>query len=184
MFRAATYNFRLARANKLRHQILASGPQLGIRCFITREDGEEEGQVDMQVSRPMAAFFGDEPKLVMSIEAYINLLHFFHTEYSILEKRMIHDHQNMKEQTEWMLLNPFLSFCELADIHFGIGITETLRLEITKKAIDGNMPATLKDEGGASLVFTPETMKILSHDLPLLREVLHYKKEGQDLTLY
>ena len=204
---ASTYTYKLSKASELSHFILSSEKEHGIQTFIfkdcvkIREEYASHGPlvdtlyaerpevskdiVLLQVAHPgksFAKYADDKHKIALTLGAYLELLKFFRGEYSKLMKRIDTDIKNMTTKSEWMMLNPFISFRGPADILFKQVLDATgkfsLDLHIYKEWEQGTLSMTLaySDEKMGSIPLPLAPMKQLARDLPTISSLVDYKE--------
>lgn len=203
-----SYIYILSQANELCHNILSSATSPGINCHIYKDVGSIDtetyskektliekftgGVVFMQVSMLGGCFMPyntEENTLAMTLAAYMNLLHFFKTDYKTLVKRMEEDVQVMQNKERWIVFNPFIKFRGPADICYTLDLDTCNDLKLTlviyrEGVPGGKMEATLKyNHAWLPKIKLPlSSIDILSHDKSTLAELLDYKEEGMDVT--
>jgi len=190
------------------HFVHASEKDYGVQCVIVRDFGlvkeytiqnypcvksvyenRPQGSLKdvafMHVASPGKAFerFDQEKyKIVMTSKAYFNLLNFFHSEWSLVVKRIESDYQDIKSKKEWITLCPTMSFRGMADIVYKLPLDDTnslaLNLVVTKRVDNGktNIALTYTDETLGSIHLPPGPMVHLAQDKEYIVKVFDYKE--------
>jgi hypothetical protein len=204
----ASYSYKIKENADLCQYIHSSEKDYGVQCVIMREannikeysphhyagiktlfESRPQDSVKevafLHVAPPAKAFekFDQEKyKLVLTAKAYLKVLEFFQSEWSLLFKRMESDIQNIKAKKEWITLNPNISFRGAADIIFMTPLDTTntyaLNLVVTKRIETGKTNITLSytDETLGSLHLPPAAMDYLAQDTAYLTKLLDYKE--------
>lgn len=206
---ASTYTYKLNKACELWHMILSSEKEHGVQAFIFKDckkikeeflthapiidllyaDKPDAARdvVFLQVSPPgktFAKYSEDKHKLCMTLGAYLDLLKFFRNDYTKMSKKMDTDMKLMGNKSDWLSLNPFISFRGPADIYFKLVLEttphHTFELTITKEYDTGNLLARLvySEDKMGSISLPLATIKTMSRDLPTINDLVDYKETG------
>lgn len=204
----ASYSYKLKENTDLCHYVHASEKDYGIQCVIVRDynlvkehtiqhysaikslfENRPQGSLKdiafLHVASPGKAFDkfdAEKYKLVMTSKAYFNLLDFFHSEWSLVMKRMESDYQDIKTKKEWITLCPTMSFRGAADVVYEmpLDVTNTfaLHLSVIKRVDTGKTNITLAytDDSLGSTHLPPGPMVHLAQDANYIAKLFDYKE--------
>lgn len=151
----------------------------------SKQNTENKNIVFMQVAAPAKAFdhFDNEKyKLILSVEAYFNLLHFFQADWPMVKKRLDSDFQDIKSNRAWISLTPTISFRGPADVNYQTTLDTTnnysLNLMVTKQYDSGKTNITLgyTDDSLGSTHLPYTAMMALAKDLAYIKSLCEYKE--------
>jgi hypothetical protein len=193
----SSYSYKLKEKSDLCHYVMSSEKDYGVQAVILRENSPHnvskvitEGKsckdvVYLHVASPGKAFecFEQEKhKLIIAPKAYFQLLQFFHSDWPLVFKRLEVDYQSLKARTDWIALDPAISFRGPADIVYKCTLesatTFALHLVITKRIDNGktNISLAYTDESMGSMHVPPGPMAHLAQTGDYLRSLYDYKE--------
>lgn len=203
----ASYNYELSEPWKLCHVQGANENEYGVRVYLIKDCGgglPAEFAKDMstieklfkdrptfpkdaaflQISAPAHAFsaYADETTtFVLPVGAYLKLLEFFRTDFSLLMKRFDSDAKRLSEEKDWVRLTPTIQTSTVANICYKntLDICNSFILELVAvRNLSKNLTQiTLKynDETMGRITLPASTLVNMAKDRPVLTSLLDYK---------
>lgn len=201
------YNYSLRQNADLCHYFLASEKDHGVQSIILRNKSPSDitkkylhvvkslcdskmGQgkrdvVFLQVASPAKAFDtfdAEKYKIILGVDAYFKLLHFFQSDWQLVKNRLDSDYNDIKTNLAWISLSPSVSFRGPADIVYQATLdtsnTFALNLVVTRQHDKGktNITVTYTDENLGSVHLPSVAMTALAKDLTYLKTLYEYKE--------
>ena len=202
----ASYTFKLKENTDLCHFNLSSEKDFGVQCVILRDCNSQQDYTSQHANVVKALFEGraktlkdvaflhvaspgkafekfdqEKYKLVLTGNAYLKLLEFFQSDWSLLQRRLDLDFQSIKTKKDWILMISSFKFKGPADIVYRLPLdtsnTLCLELVVTKRGDNGktNICLVYTDETLGILHLPPPTMVNLAKDLEFVKSHYDYK---------
>lgn len=204
----ASYSYKLRSNTDLCHFCAPSDKDFGVQCLLLRENNNirsvtvqyynvamqmyenrlgftPKDFVFIQVAAPnnsFQSFDAEKYKLIITASAYFKLLEFFSSEWAHVQKRFDSDYGDLKSNSEWISLNPGISFRGPADIYYKLPLDTTntfsLDLAVTKRMDSGKVTVSLNytDPKLGCLALPIGPMLQLTQDYAYLKSLYDYKE--------